>query len=101
MVLTVFRRRGLTFAWPAPFSATADCDSLASVTSDTCGCYIGGIVADRWARTTLTMAAMVLSGLCALLIGFTFGGPPGLTLAIAAIWGITIIADSAQFSTAV
>jgi MFS family permease len=65
------------------------------------GCYIGGVVSDRWGRTTLTMAAMGLSGLCALLIGFTFGGPPGVTLAIAIIWGITVIADSAQFSTAV
>jgi MFS family permease len=65
------------------------------------GCYIGGVVSDRWGRTTLTMAAMGLSGLCALLIGFTFGGPPGVTLAIAMLWGITVIADSAQFSTAV
>ena len=65
------------------------------------GCYIGGVVSDRWGRTTLTMAAMGLSGLCALLIGFTFGGPPGVTLAIAILWGITVIADSAQFSTAV
>ena len=65
------------------------------------GCYIGGVVSDRWGRTTLTMAAMGLSGLCALLIGFTFGGPPGVTLAIAILWGLTVIADSAQFSTAV
>ncbi|HEX2225682.1 MAG TPA: MFS transporter [Candidatus Binatia bacterium] len=65
------------------------------------GCYIGGVVSDRWGRTTLTMAAMGLSGLCAALIGFTFGGPPGLTLALALLWGMTIIADSAQFSTAV
>jgi MFS family permease len=65
------------------------------------GCYIGGVVSDRWGRTTLTMAAMGLSGLCALLIGFTFGGPPGLTLAVAILWGISVIADSAQFSTAV
>ena len=65
------------------------------------GCYIGGVVSDRWGRTTLTMAAMGMSGLCALLIGFTFGGPPGVTLAIAMLWGITVIADSAQFSTAV
>lgn len=65
------------------------------------GCYIGGVVSDRLGRTTLTMAAMGLSGLCALLIGFTFGGPPGVTLAIAILWGITVIADSAQFSTAV
>lgn len=65
------------------------------------GCYIGGVISDRCGRTTLTMAAMGLSGLCALLIGFTFGGPPGVTLALALLWGITVIADSAQFSTAV
>jgi MFS family permease len=65
------------------------------------GCYIGGIASDRWGRTTLTMAAMALSGFCALVIGFTFGGPPGLTFALAVLWGVTIIADSAQFSTAV
>ena len=65
------------------------------------GCYVGGLVSDCWGRTTLTMAAMVLSGLCAAVVGFTFGGPPGLTLAIAILWGVTIIADSAQFSTAV
>jgi len=65
------------------------------------GCYIGGLVSDRWGRTTLTMAAMGLSGLCAAVIGFTFGGPPGLTLAISIVWGLSIIADSAQFSTAV
>jgi MFS family permease len=65
------------------------------------GCYIGGLVSDRWGRTTLTMAAMGLSGLCAASIGFTFAGPPGLTLAVAMLWGVTIVADSAQFSTAV
>ena len=65
------------------------------------GCYIGGVISDRCGRTTLTMAAMGLSGLCALLIGFTFGGPPGVTLALALLWGITVIADSAQVSTAV
>jgi MFS family permease len=65
------------------------------------GCYVGGAVADRWGRTTLTMTAMALSGLCALAIGFTFGGPPWLTFGIAVLWGTTIVADSAQFSTAV
>jgi MFS family permease len=65
------------------------------------GCAIGGLVSDRWGRTTLTMAAMGLSGLCAAVIGFTFGGPPALTLAVALLWGFTIVPDSAQFSTAV
>jgi MFS family permease len=65
------------------------------------GCAIGGLVSDRWGRTTLTMAAMGLSGFCAAVIGFTFGGPPALTLAVALLWGLTVIPDSAQFSTAV
>jgi MFS family permease len=65
------------------------------------GCTIGGIASDRWGRTTLTMAAMGLSGFCAAVIGFTFGGPPALTMTLALLWGLTIVADSAQFSTAV
>jgi MFS family permease len=65
------------------------------------GCYAGGVLADRWGRTTLTMTAMALSGLSAATIGLTFGGPPTLTLLLALLWGITVIADSAQFSTAV
>jgi len=65
------------------------------------GAWAGGALADRWGRTTLTMAAMALSGLCAVLIGLTFGGPPILTLLVAVAWGVTVIADSAQFSTAI
>lgn len=65
------------------------------------GCWAGGVVSDRWGRTMLTMAAMALSGACAAMMGVTFGGPPLLTLALAIVWGITIVADSAQFSTAI
>jgi len=65
------------------------------------GCWLGGVVSDRWGRTTLTMLAMAASGACALLIGATFGGVPAATLLLAVVWGVTVIADSAQFSTAV
>ena len=65
------------------------------------GCWAGGLASDRLGRTTSTMIAMALSGACAATIGFTFGGPPLLTLLVAIVWGITIIADSAQFSTAI
>ena len=65
------------------------------------GCWLGGMLADRWGRTSETIAAMALSGLSALAIGLTFGRAPALTLAVAIAWGITVIADSGQFSTAV
>ena len=65
------------------------------------GAYAGGALADRWGRTTLTMVAMAASGLCAVVVGLTFAGPPLVTLLVAIVWGVTVIADSAQFSTAV
>jgi MFS family permease len=65
------------------------------------GCWLGGVASDRWGRTAATIAAMAASGLCAATIGLTFGGPPAITLALALVWGVTVIADSAQFSTAI
>ncbi len=63
-------------------------------------CVLAGLVADRIGRTATTMLAMLGSGTCAALIAFTFQEPV-LLLAVALIWGFTIVADSAQFSTAV
>src|SRR5690606_36492544 len=47
------------------------------------------------------IGAMVASGACAVLIAVTFGGPPALTFAIAVVWGLAVIPDSAQFSALV
>jgi predicted MFS family arabinose efflux permease len=65
------------------------------------GCLVGGILADRLGRTTITIAAMTISGLCAVSIGFFFGGPPWILFAIAMIWGASIVADSPQFSATI
>ncbi|MBO6576674.1 MAG: MFS transporter [Rhodothermales bacterium] len=63
-------------------------------------CALAGRWADRWGRTRVTSAAMVLSGACALVAGFLFAAP-GLLTAVAMVWGFAVIADSAQFSAAV
>ena len=65
------------------------------------GCVLAGVMSDGLGRTATTMAMMTASGLCALLIGCSFAGPLWLFLAIAAVWGITVIGDSAQFSAIV
>jgi MFS family permease len=97
LAASVEARGGGAYAGLNASEATFVCVGLAGGL----GAYAGGALADRWGRTTLTMAAMALSGLCAVLIGFTFGGPPLITLLVAIVWGVTVIADSAQFSTAV
>ena len=65
------------------------------------GCVAAGALADRLGRTTLTMAAMALSGSSAIAAGLLFGAPTAVVLVVVVIWGITVVADSAQFSTAV
>ncbi|WP_051423052.1 MFS transporter [Arthrobacter sp. MA-N2] len=65
------------------------------------GAMIGGRLADRFGRTAVTIYSMAISGACALTVGWLFGGPPLLILFVAVIWGISIIADSAQFSACV
>ncbi len=65
------------------------------------GCLAGGWLADRYGRTALTMGAMAASGACALSVGLLFGAHPMLLGALCLIWGITVIADSAQFSASV
>jgi MFS family permease len=65
------------------------------------GCWLGGKYADRWGRTLVTSAAMAVSGCCCLVVGLLFGKPLWALLPLLALWGIAVVADSAQFSTAV
>ncbi len=65
------------------------------------GALAGGYYADRYGRTTITIIAMSISGSCALVAGLFYGANPFLVTTICLIWGISIIADSAQFSASV
>jgi MFS family permease len=65
------------------------------------GCWVGGILGDRWGRTRTTAAMMAASGSCCVLIGLLFGGPAWVVLLVSLVWGFAIVADSPQFSTMV
>ncbi len=65
------------------------------------GCVIGGELADRTGPVKLVVAAMFVSGTCALLTPLVFGGPPSLIVLLLLVWSMSVIADSAQFSALV
>jgi len=65
------------------------------------GCWLGGVLAGRLGKPNLTALMMTVSGSCSLLIGLLFGMSPWLILLVGLIWGVTVVADSAQFSTMV
>ncbi|HZE94939.1 MAG TPA: MFS transporter [Gemmatimonadales bacterium] len=75
--------------------------TFAVVGSGAIGCWLGGKYGDRWGRSIVTSVAMAVSGSCAMIVGLLFGAPLPLLLPLLLLWGITIVADSAQFSAAV
>jgi MFS family permease len=79
----------------------ADAASFLVIGAGALGCVAAGLLADRVGRTIVTSAAMTLSGACCVVVGFMFGAHPALLLTVAAVWGASVVADSAQFSACV
>jgi len=75
--------------------------AFTTIAVGTVGCLVAGSLADRFGRPVVTIAAMAMSGACALMIGPSIGVSLALVTAIAVLWGMSIVADSAQFSAAV
>ena len=65
------------------------------------GCWAGGVLGDRIGRAETTAAMMAASGACAVVIGLLLDAPTWLVLLVGLVWGFTVVADSAQFSTLV
>ena len=65
------------------------------------GCALAGWAADRAGRTLITIVAMAVSGACCLVSPLAYSAPLGILIAFGVVWGVSIIADSAQFSAAV
>jgi MFS family permease len=95
----VMIRASLAVTGDKPFYA--EVASFLVIGSGALGCIVAGRVADRIGRTVVTSVAMAVSGACCIVIGFLYGGSPILLLIVAAIWGATVVADSAQFSACV
>ncbi|QPM90407.1 hypothetical protein PSAL_016450 [Pseudooceanicola algae] len=91
------RSAGLT---SFPF-ATPEMLAFVAIAMGAPGSLIAGWMSDRIGRCYTTIALMALSAGCAALIGTAFAGPPWLLAAIALLWGMTVLGDSAQFSAAV
>ncbi len=96
------------WAWFLVFFATVAADGRAAAYATfavigvgALGCWIGGVLGDRWGRPETTATMMAVSAACALLIGLVSDGPTALVLGLGIVWGFTVVADSAQFSTLV
>jgi predicted MFS family arabinose efflux permease len=62
------------------------------------GCLWGGRAADRFGRERVVNWSLAVSGSCAVLSAAVFGASLLLVLPVIFVWGVAVIADSAQFS---
>ena len=97
--IPIFLRASLAVRGESP--RLAEASSFIVIGSGAVGCVAAGILADRHGRTAVTSAALAISGACCLAIGPLFGAPPAVLLVVAAVWGASVVADSAQFSACV
>jgi len=65
------------------------------------GAVVAGSAADRFGRTRITSASMAVSGFACLTAGVVFGRSLAVLVPFVLVWGLAIVADSAQFSAAV
>ena len=75
--------------------------AFVAIASGAIGCVVAGVGADAVGKARVAGGAMIVSGTCALLAGLAFGAPFALLLALAVVWGFSVVADSAQFSALV
>lgn len=73
---------------------------FAAIAAGAFGSLVAGLLADRFGRSRVTVASLILSGACTLFAGIFFSSP-GLLTVLCLLWGFTVVADSAQFSAAV
>lgn len=100
------------WTWIAAFLAASSAESggsygsvslitFATIAIGGLGSWWAGVLADRLGRTRIAGGAMVVSGTCAASTPLVFGSPVWVVVPFVLVWGLTIVADSAQFSTMV
>jgi MFS family permease len=102
------------WTWFGPFAAasvavlgrsdaarTGSLLAFLAVASGAPGCVLAGLWGDRFGKARIAGFAMLASGICAATAGLFYGAPPSALALFAGIWGLTVVADSAQFSALV
>lgn len=75
--------------------------SFLVIASGGLSCIAGGYFSIRWGSEIIARLSLYISGICCLISVFMFHTPLPLFLVFIFIWGLTVVADSPQFSTLV
>jgi MFS family permease len=100
--IAVFASAGLGLGRGAtPSSPAGSAVAFATIGSGAIGSAAAGLFADRIGKARVASWAMIVSGACCAAAGFLFHAPPPLLYLFAIVWGVAVVADSAQLSALV
>jgi len=88
-------------AGTAPASARGSLVAFVTIASGAIGSAAAGLFADRVGKARIATCAMIGSAACCALAGVMFSAPLAVQLVFAVIWGVAVVADSAQLSALV
>lgn len=75
--------------------------SFVIIAAGSLSCIVGGYISLKKGSKYVASMSLVISGICCLISPFIFELPHWLFLLIMVVWGISVVADSPQFSTLV
>ena len=84
-----------------PASPAGSAVAFTTIASGAIGSAAAGWFADRLGKSRIAAWAMIVSGTCCAAAGFLFHAPAPVLFLFAMIWGVAVVADSAQLSALV
>jgi len=84
-----------------PSSRAGSALAFLTIASGAVGSAVAGLFADRVGKARIASWAMIASATCAALAGVAFALSAAALVALAVVWGIAVVADSAQLSALV
>ena len=84
-----------------PSSPSGSAIAFVTIASGAIGSAAAGLLADRIGKARVAAWAMVVSGACCAIAGLMFHAPVPLLFLFTNVWGIAVVADSAQLSALV
>jgi MFS family permease len=100
--IAAFAAASFGFAGGAtPASAAGSTVAFVTIASGAIGSAAAGWFADRVGKARIAAWAMIVSGICCAIAGFVFHAPPAVLYLFAIVWGVAVVADSAQLSALV
>jgi MFS family permease len=88
-------------AGATPTSPRGSIIAFLTIASGALGSAAAGLVADRIGKARIAVWALVASATCCAMSGFVFHAPAVVLVAFVVVWGVAVVADSAQLSALV